>query len=37
VTHHRLDGFVTSLIADARNARLSGPVVGSVVGVTEVV
>jgi len=37
VTHHGLDGLVTLLIADARNARLSRPVVGSVVGVAEVV
>jgi len=37
VTHHGLDGFVTLLIADARNARFSRPAVGSVVGVAEVV
>jgi hypothetical protein len=37
VTHHGLDGFVTSVIAPARNARFSRLVVGSVVGVVEVV
>jgi len=37
VTHHGLDGFVTSLIADARNARFEGRLSVRVFDVAEVV